>query len=425
MREVYKNPLLGRIPKDWEVMKFGDTLSESPEYGANASAKPYTEGTYRYIRITDILFNGRLTNENIVGISKEEGIQYELEQDDILIARTGNTVGKSFLYNRSYGLCSYAGYLIRFKPNKTILNPHYISQYLHSAMFWRWISTTVRTGAQPNVNSKEYQSMRIPLPPLQEQQKIASILSTVDEKIENIDQQIKETQELKKGMMQRLLIKGIGHTKFKDSPLGEIPESWEVKSLKEIARCSVGIASSATHAYSDSGILLIRNQNIKEGRLDLSDVLHVTEEYEEQHRSKRLKGGDILTVRTGYPGISAVVPSHLEGAQSFTTLIIRRESEVLSSEFLCYYINSDKGKSFFNSSKAGGGQKNVGSKTLESMKVPIPKSEEQTIIVNVLSVIDEKLSHQKRKRLEYLDLKRGLMQQLLTGKTRVQTEELG
>jgi len=210
--------------------------------------------------------------------------------------------------------------------------------------------------------------------------------------------------------------------------MNDLNVDWPTVKLKSIAKCSVGIASSATHAYTDKGILLIRNQNIKEGKLDLSDVLYVTEEYEQQHKSKRLREGDIVTVRTGYPGISSVVPKELEGAQSFTTLIIRKKTNDISSSFLCYYINSDIGKAFFNSNKAGGGQKNVGSKTLESMDIPTPTFPEQQKIAEILSTVDAKIDVIDQQITETQELKKGLMQRLLTkgiGHTEFKDSPLG
>jgi type I restriction enzyme S subunit len=201
----FKDSALGEIPKCWEVVKFGDTLSQTPEYGANASAKQYHLGFYRYIRITDILENGKLTTSNYVGISNDEGKQYELIENDILIARTGNTVGKSYLYSKEDGLCSFAGYLIRFRCDEKRLNPKFIVQFLHSDLFWNWVKSIVRTGAQPNINSKEYQSMLIPLPNILEQQKISEILCSVDDKLEVLSEKKTHYQELKQGLMQKLL----------------------------------------------------------------------------------------------------------------------------------------------------------------------------------------------------------------------------
>ncbi|MBL7770133.1 MAG: restriction endonuclease subunit S [Flavipsychrobacter sp.] len=210
--------------------------------------------------------------------------------------------------------------------------------------------------------------------------------------------------------------------------INELPNDWKWTKLSLVAKCVVGIASSATHAYSKKGILLIRNQNIKEGKIEISDALYINEMYENGYKSKRLKAGNILTVRTGYPGISAVVPKELEGSQSFTTLIIRDIADNVNSYFLCYFINSDYGKKFFSSNQAGGGQQNVGAKTLENLIFPLPPLPEQQKIAEILSTVDEKIELIEAQINQTTELKKGLMQQLLTkgiGHTKFKDSPLG
>jgi type I restriction enzyme S subunit len=215
---------------------------------------------------------------------------------------------------------------------------------------------------------------------------------------------------------------------YQDTDLGIIPKDWKITELSDIAKCSVGIATSTTHAYSETGVLLLRNQNIKEGKIALNDVLYINSEFDELNKSKRLRENDIITVRTGYPGISAVVPKELEGAQSFTTLIIRLNEQKPLSNFLCYYINSEKGKTFFTNNQAGGGQQNVGAKTLERMKIPLPPLPEQQKIAEILSTLDAKIEVIDQQITETQALKKGLMQRLLTkgiGHTEFKDSPLG
>lgn len=240
MKKGFKETPVGMIPEDWKVIRLGDVFVRSPEYGAGSSAIPFSDKTYRYVRITDINEAGRLIEENRVGITKEDGAQYLLHEKDILIARTGNTVGKSYFHKSINGDCAFAGYLIRFKIDETKFNPTLFFHFLHSSSYWTWVKTTLRTGAQPNINSQEYQGLKLPLPPLPEQSKIASILSTVDDKIDSISKRIEETKKLKQGLIQRLLTQGIGQSKFKDSPLGRIPEGWEVVLLDNLGVFSKG-----------------------------------------------------------------------------------------------------------------------------------------------------------------------------------------
>lgn len=157
---------------------------------------------------------------------------------------------------------------------------------------------------------------------------------------------------------------------------------------------------------------MLRNQNIKEGVIDDSSLLFIDPAYEASHKNKRLRAGDVITVRTGYPGLSAVVTERYHNAQCFTSLITRPKKTVLSADYLCAFINSDLGKRFILGAEAGGAQKNVNAGALETLPVCLPKLEEQHRIAACLSSIDELIAAQSD-RLEALKThKKGLMQQL-------------
>lgn len=199
-----------------------------------------------------------------------------------------------------------------------------------------------------------------------------------------------------------------------------VPEGWRLDKLDDIAeKIMVGIASAATHAYSERGIRMLRNLNIKDGWIDDSDILYVNEEYERSYRNKRLRTGDILTVRTGYPGVSAVVPSKYEGAQCFTSLITRLNQVKALPDYVCRYINSEYGKKFIVSGEAGGAQKNVNAGMLKRMVIPLPPLNEQRKIAEILSTWDEAITTTERLLANSEQQKKALMQQLLTGKKRL------
>jgi type I restriction enzyme S subunit len=207
---------------------------------------------------------------------------------------------------------------------------------------------------------------------------------------------------------------------YKQTEVGVIPEEWMVKPLAAIAdRIMVGIASAATHAYRAKGVPMFRNQNIKTGYLDDSDLLFIAPEYEVTFKNKRLRGGDLLTMRTGYPGVTAIVPPRYDSAQSFTTLITRPRQEEAESAYLCHFINSEIGQRFFTQSQIGGAQKNVNAGTLRHMPVPLPKLPEQRAIATALSDVDGLLGGLDRLIAKKRDLKQAAMQQLLTGQTRL------
>jgi len=173
---------------------------------------------------------------------------------------------------------------------------------------------------------------------------------------------------------------------YKQTEVGVIPADWVVKPLYSIAeKIMVGIASAATHAYKAKGVPMFRNQNIKVGGLDDSDLIFIDPEYEAAFINKRLRGGDLLTMRTGYPGVTAIIPNQYEGAQSFTTLITRPKQNEAESSYLCHLINSDFGQRFFTQSQIGGAQKNVNAGTLRGMPIPLPSIPEQRAIATALS----------------------------------------
>ncbi len=207
---------------------------------------------------------------------------------------------------------------------------------------------------------------------------------------------------------------------YKQTEVGVIPEEWDVKPLASIAdKIMVGIASAATHAYRSRGVPMFRNQNIKSGYLDDSDLLFVDPEYETTFRNKRLRSGDLLTARTGYPGMTSVVPARYESAQSFTTLITRPNPSEIESNYLCHFINSEEGQRFFTQSQIGGAQKNVNAGTLRGMSIIVPPLPEQRAIAGALSDVDALIGALDQLIAKKRDLKQAAMQQLLTGQTRL------
>ena len=195
-----------KLPKGWKIAEFGELLITKPDYGANASAIPFHEGkTLRFLRITDIDDSGRLLSDPKVGIAPVHAKGSEVDEGDLLIARTGATVGKSYLVETLPYRSAFAGYLIRFRIDYRLSFKGYIRQFLRSPRYWKWVGTTIRAGAQPNINSQEFSSLPIPIPPLPEQRKIADILSTWDEALEKLDALIAAKDRRKQALMQQLL----------------------------------------------------------------------------------------------------------------------------------------------------------------------------------------------------------------------------
>lgn len=165
---------------EWPLVCLKRVSKYGPQYGANARAVSETGTKPRYIRITDITSDGRLRSDEIAEADLEDYSSYLLQDGDLLFARSGNTVGKTYRYSKSHGLCVFAGYLIRFQINTEIAEPNYVFYFTRSQPYANWVIRKRRVAGQPNINGTEYSSLLLPLPPLSEQRRIVEILDVAD-----------------------------------------------------------------------------------------------------------------------------------------------------------------------------------------------------------------------------------------------------
>ena len=174
------------------------------KYGSGSPAGEYQEGKPRYIRITDINEDGKL-NDNITSPKNEENIEkYILKYGDVLFARTGATVGKTYKYSEKDGYCIYAGYCIKFSINLKLINPDYIFAFTRTEEYKRWVKNKQRVVAQPNINAEEYgRELMIPVAPITLQNEFSEIVKQIDKQKFEIEKSLKETQELYESLMEK------------------------------------------------------------------------------------------------------------------------------------------------------------------------------------------------------------------------------
>jgi len=193
----------GKDYADWEEKKLGEVCTNI-SYGMNAAATTY-DGQNKYLRITDIdessdgLNLDKLTSPN--GLLEDK---FRVKEGDLLFARTGASVGKTYLYRNSDGILYFAGFLIRFRVKGAI--PAFVYLQTQTSKYNKWIKVMSMRSGQPGINAEEYKIFEISFPCLEEQQKIANFLSSIDAKIESTSQQINQTQSFKKGLLQQLFV---------------------------------------------------------------------------------------------------------------------------------------------------------------------------------------------------------------------------
>ena len=183
--------------------QLGD-MCEPPMYGANTAAKDGNPNNdYRYIRITDIDDDGNLNDDWKTAETIDE--KYILKNGDVLFARSGATAGKTFLYTDKVGKALYAGYLIKFTPHKDVILPEYLISFTHTDEYLFWAKNTRGGTAQPNINAQQYSALKIPVPPLAEQQKIVAQITALEEKITAAKRTMTECPEKKQAVLDKWL----------------------------------------------------------------------------------------------------------------------------------------------------------------------------------------------------------------------------
>ncbi|WP_053978175.1 restriction endonuclease subunit S [Mangrovimonas xylaniphaga] len=400
------------FPSEWDLTKIED-IADVKGGKRLPKGESLQEKTTKhpYIRVAD-MYMGGVDLQNILFVPDHvfpSIKRYTISKKDLFISVAGTLgiVGKIPNELDGANLTENADKLTNIKINKD-----YLLQVLLSPIVQNAIEREQTNNAQPKLALSRIRGFEIPNPPLPEQQKIADILSTVDAKIDIIQQQIDETQDLKKGLMQRLLTKGIGHTEFKDSHLGEIPKSWKVVKQSEVATFYNGRAYKLSE-WEDKGTPVIRLQNLTgSGKEFYYSNLKLPEH---QYCST----GDLL-----YMWSATFGPVWWQGEKAIYHYHIWKitHSNNLLKTFH-YYLLDDVTRRMKNESH-GSTMLHVTKGGMEKLLIQLPPLEEQQKIAEILSTVDDKLEVLEEKKTSFQDLKKGLMQQLLTGKVRVKVANI-
>ncbi|WP_321298931.1 restriction endonuclease subunit S [Marinifilum fragile] len=177
---------LGEIPRHWGVKRFKFCLTEPLKYGANESAESSDRDQPRFVRITDVDENGNLKEETFRSIDSEIAKPFLLKEGDLLMARSGATVGKNFMYKENWGIACFAGYLIRARIDQEIILPEFGNLFLNSGSYWDWVNSIFIQSTIQNISAEKYANLVLPIPPQNEQVKIVAFASKKREQLGNI-----------------------------------------------------------------------------------------------------------------------------------------------------------------------------------------------------------------------------------------------
>jgi type I restriction enzyme S subunit len=399
---------------DWEQRKLGD-IASSFAYGLNAAAKEF-DGKHKYLRITDIDDVSRVfQDDNLTSPDADidAADDYRLEEGDLLFARTGASVGKSYIYKESDGLVYYAGFLIRAK-----IRPEYDAEFVFqntlTSTYEKYIKTTSQRSGQPGVNAKEYAEYSMSLPEYAEQVKIGMFLRKIDDAITLHQRKLDDLRLLKKSMLQKMFPK-----EGKDVPETRFPgftDAWEQRKLSSLFDKFDDGDWIEAKDQSDSGVRLIQTGNV--GITEFIDKPDnkkwISEDTFERLHCEEIFPGDILISRLPEPaGRACIVPD--TGTRMITAVdcTIAHSSSENSAEFIVQYLSSSDYFKWVNTCLAGGTRQRISRRMLSGCDVMIPPTlAEQKCVGVYFSNLDNLITLHQRKLEDLQKLKKALLQQM-------------
>ncbi len=275
-----------------------------------------------------------------------------------------------------------------------------------------------------HLNTRDVPYLRVDVPPLPEQRKIAAILSSVDEVIEKSRAQIDKLKDLKTGMMQELLTKGIGHTEFKDSPVGRIPSNWKYQYLSSVVDEIVDCEHKTAPYVDKSDYLVVRTSNVREGSLILEDIKCTTQEAFLEWTSRATpKNGDILFTREAPAGESCIVPPGVKLCMGQRMVLIRPSKQTVLPDFLSLYLTSDIAKREIYGLSIGTTVTRINIEDIRKIPCAIPPIIEQRQIAESIGAATQALQEKSKRLRSFEVVKQALMQDLLTGNVRVNLKQ--
>ena len=409
VRDGYKMTEIGEIPEEWQAVKLGHICTVKSSKRVYQS--DYIESGIPFYRSKEIIELSKGVEPSIeLYISEEMYSEYERkfgvpQKNDLFISSVG-TIGKTWV---SDGRKFYYkdGNITQVMANDKI-NTYYLSYLFETTVLKKQYMNQSSGSAQIALTIEKLNKLMIPLPPLFEQQKIADILSTVDQQIKQTDALIEKTKELKKGLMQRLLTKGIGHTEFKDTEIGRIPKEWEVKELNEVAEIILGQSpDSSTYNEVGDGIPFFQ------GKTEFGYLYPVVKKW--CSRPKKIAEIDDILISVRAP-VGDVNINNVKACIGRGLAAIRK-TEKLNERYLFYFLK--KNSAVFEKLSQGSTFTAINGDDLKCLKIPVPTIQEQERIAMILTKVDDEIIKLDSIVIKMQELKKALMQKLLTGKVRV------
>ena len=388
-------------------------ISESIEYGLNAPAKEF-DGHNKYLRITDIDDESRLfstANLTTPNFDLSLAEKYRLTEREILFARTGASVGKTYIYKQIDGLVYYAGFLICARIGKAY-SPEFIFSSTLTDSFNNFVKITSQRSGQPGINAQEYGNFIVMLPSKAEQSKIGIFFKSLDSLITLHQRKYDKLTTVKKAMLEKMFSKDdadVPEIRFKG-----FTENWERRQLEEItSKIGSGKTPKGGEAvYVLQGVPLIRSQNIYDNLVNLNNVVYINNKTHEEMENSTVNKNDVLLNITGASiGRSAVYRLNNKANVNQHVCIIR-PNKSYSPDFIQLKLTAPEGQKCIDSTQAGGGREGLNFQQIAQISFSFPLIAEQKQIGFFFNHLDSLITLQQRELDKLKNIKKSCLEKM-------------
>ncbi|MFZ1809317.1 MAG: restriction endonuclease subunit S [Cyclobacteriaceae bacterium] len=420
MKKAYKQTEVGIIPSDWEVKSLGECLIGRPKYGIGAASVRYNDTLPTYLRITDISEDGRYLTNDKVSVDHPMANYYYLEDGDIVFARTGASVGKTYHYESKDGKLVFAGFLICVKPDPKILESNYLKYLVQTKSYWSWVLANSMRSGQPGINSQQLETFNIALPPTKsEQTAIASALSDADALITSLEKLIAKKKSIQIVVMEEL-VSGKKRLKGYEGKWGQF-------SIAEISKTFTKQTGFDYSAYIKPKLVMkdgynvipfIQNKDFNERWINFNTDYYIPENVANQFPKILLDEKCLLISISGSVGkvgiFGNVKKAFLGGAIAVGKLYDKTQLDWV----MCYLLSNAGQKKLLDNVKSGSHQ-NLILDDIRKVYVPMPSLQERNAITDLLFDMNDEIAAFEQKLQKSRMIKQGMMQNLLKGKIRL------
>ena len=328
---------------------------------------------------------------------------------DVITVHTGDVGTSAVISENEDKSIGFATIVTR--PNKTIIDPSYLCTFLNTERHKKW-AVAISTGdGRTNYNLGDYFELVVPVPSIKEQKQIAMFIENLNNLITLHQRKYEKLHNIKKSMLEKMFPKNgsnVPEIRFKG-----FTEAWEQRKVTELGKIYIGLVTTMTAHYTDEGILLIRNSDIKDGRFEFGEKpIFLEKSFAMANESRMHQIGDVITVHTGDVGTSAVISENEDKSIGFATIVTRPNKTIIDPSYLCTFLNTERHKKWAVAISTGDGRTNYNLGDYFELVVPVPSIKEQKQIAMFIENLNNLITLHQRELEKLQNIKKSMLEKM-------------